>query len=129
MEHDADSQFPKDVVGSLETQQIRVLCVDDEAGFLATAKQILEIKNGFHVETALSVDEALEKLEHTEFDVVVSDYMIPKKNGLDFLKILRRNKNNIPFILFTGHGREEVAIKALNLGADRFFNKFGPPET
>ncbi|PVX23571.1 MAG: hypothetical protein CW691_10250, partial [Candidatus Bathyarchaeum sp.] len=85
--------------------------------------------SGFHVETALSVDEALEKMKSSEFDVVVSDYKIPEKNGLDFLKTLRRNKNNIPFILFTGQGREEVAIKALNLGADRFFNKFGPPET
>jgi len=45
------------------------------------------------------------------------------------LRELRENSNDIPFILFTGQGREEVAIKALNLGADRYFNKFGHPET
>lgn len=64
-----------------------------------------------------------------KYDVVVSDYVLPGKNGLDFLKELRDRGNNIPFILFTGKGREEVSVKALNLGADRFFNKFGQPET
>jgi PAS domain S-box-containing protein len=71
----------------------------------------------------------LEKMKNKVFDVVVSDYQMPKKSGLDFLKELRDSGNAIPFILFTGKGREEVAEKALNLGADRYFNKFGNPET
>jgi PAS domain S-box-containing protein len=54
---------------------------------------------------------------------------MPQKNGLEFLKELREKKNQIPFILFTGKGREEVAIKALNLGADGYFNKQGSPGT
>jgi PAS domain S-box-containing protein len=109
--------------------QIRVLCVDDETSFLTSTKQILQLKGSFFVETASSVDEALQKMAQLEFDVVVSDYMMPVKSGLDFLKELRENDNEVPFILFTGQGREEVAIKALNLGADRYFNKFGHPET
>ena len=48
---------------------------------------------------------------------------------MDLLKELRENGNDIPFILFTGKGREEVAIRALNLGVDRYFNKIGHPET
>ncbi len=48
---------------------------------------------------------------------------------LEFLKELREQHNKIPFILFTGKGREEVAIKALNLGVDGYFNKQGSPET
>jgi PAS domain S-box-containing protein len=54
---------------------------------------------------------------------------MPKKDGLQFLKELREQKNEIPFILFTGKGREEVAIKALNLGAEGYHNKQGSPET
>jgi PAS domain-containing protein len=54
---------------------------------------------------------------------------MPLKNGLDFLQELRKQKNEIPFILFTGKGREEVAIKALNFGADGYYNKQGSPET
>ena len=54
---------------------------------------------------------------------------MPLKDGLVLLKDLRKQGNDIPFILFTGKGREEVAIKALNLGADAYHNKQGSPET
>ena len=108
---------------------IRVLCVDDETNLLDTTKSILELQTSFEIETASSVDEALQKMRKKEFDVVVSDYQMPIKSGLDFLKELRDSGNTIPFILFTGKGREEVAVEALNLGADRYFNKIGHPET
>jgi PAS domain S-box-containing protein len=108
---------------------MRVLHVDDEEDFLKTTKQILEMQNQFQVEAASSVNEAMQKLRDDSFDVIVSDYQMPQKNGLDFLNQVRENGNNIPFILFTGRGREEVAIKALNLGADYYINKTGHPET
>ena len=75
------------------------------------------------------MDEAFKKLLTKQYDVVVSDYEMPQKNGLQFLKELREGKNGLPFILFTGKGREEVAIEALNLGANRYLNKNGNPET
>ena len=110
-------------------QTIHVLHVDDEEDFLKTAKQILEMQDQFQVETASSVEEAIKKLGNNSFDVIVSDYQMPQKNGMDFLKEIRESGNNIPFILFTGKGREEVAIEALNLGADYYFNKSGKTET
>jgi signal transduction histidine kinase len=54
---------------------------------------------------------------------------MPNKNGLQFLEEIRQFKNEIAFVMFTGKGREEVAVKALNLGADRYINKNGDPET
>lgn len=54
---------------------------------------------------------------------------MPGKDGLEFLKELRQGGNAIPFIVFTGKGKEEVAIKALNLGADRYLNKAGDSES
>ena len=69
------------------------------------------------------------KLGEKEFDVVVSDYEMPVKDGLQFLKELKARGNDIPFILFTGKGREEVAIQALNLGVNAHINKQGKPET
>ena len=54
---------------------------------------------------------------------------MPKKNGLQFLEEIRKQKNEVAFVMFTGRGREEVAVKALNLGADRYINKNGDPET
>ncbi len=83
----------------------------------------------FEIDNAICVDEGLAKLGVGHYDVVISDYEMPQKNGLEFLLILRKQKNKIPFILFTGKGREEVAIRALNLGADGYHNKQGDPET
>ena len=121
--------LPEAVVDLTEKALIRVLHVDDEAGFLKTAKQILEMQGPFEVETASSVEEAQEKMKGRTFDAIVCDYMMPEKDGLEFLKELRDSENNITFIIFTGKGREEVAVKALNLGADRYFSKIGKPET
>jgi PAS domain S-box-containing protein len=125
----ASESLPETIPDQTKEAPIRVLHVDDEAEFLKTAKQILETQGSFQVETALSVEEAKEKMKQKTFDVIISDYVMPGKNGLDFLKELRDDGSNIPFIMFTGKGREEVAIKALNLGADRYFNKIGDPET
>jgi len=111
-----------------EAKPIRVLHVDDDAAFLKLAKRLLLAEGSFQVETASSVQEALERMEEGEFDVVVSDYKMPEKDGLAFLKELRENGENIPFIIFTGRGREEIAKKALNLGADQYLNKTGDPE-
>jgi PAS domain S-box-containing protein len=115
------------LVGSNE--RICVLHVDDDSTFLETARECLEMESPLHVDTANSVAEALTKLEKGQYDVIVSDYQMPEKDGLQFLDELRANGNDIPFIMFTGKGREEIAIKALNLGADQYLNKTGDPAT
>lgn len=113
---------------NLQTK-ILVLHVDDDQTFLSTSKDILECDGKFQVETAQSVEEALKKLKTQAFQAIISDYEMPNKNGLHFLEEVRRNqKNEIAFVMFTGRGREEVAVRALNLGADRYINKNGDPE-
>lgn len=106
-----------------------VLYVDDDVGLLEISKEILKADWDINVATVSSVDEALEEIKTQMYDVVISDYEMPNKDGLQFLKLLREEKDDIPFILFTGKGREDVAIKALNLGADYYLNKHGSPET
>jgi len=112
-----------------DRERVHVLHVDDDSCCLKVAKECLELQGKLRVDTALSVDAAVEKMKNERYDVVICDYAMPRKDGLEFLKDLRDTGNDIPFIIFTGQGREEVAIKALNLGADRYFNKVGDPET
>ncbi|HMK94818.1 MAG TPA: PAS domain S-box protein [Candidatus Limnocylindrales bacterium] len=113
-----------------EAGSIRVLLVDDDASVLEISKQILlSMDDCLKIDFAHCAEEALEKLDSAGYDVIVSDYEMPIKNGLDLLKQLKEIGNGVPFILFTGKGREEIAIKALNLGADGYYNKQGSPET
>ncbi len=100
--------------------------MDDDSAFLSVSKEILlGIDSTLKVELVSTVEEAIDKLEAQSYDVVVSDYELPEINGLEFLKRLRAQGNRVPFILFTGKGREEIAKQALNLGADCYVNKPG----
>ncbi|HDQ05576.1 MAG TPA: response regulator [Candidatus Bathyarchaeota archaeon] len=121
-------KLQKKPVKSKPEMSMRVLHVDDDEDFLKCSKRFLEMQDSFQVETALSVKEALQKIRQKQYDVIVSDYQMPEASGLDLLKQLKKGGNDIPFILFTGKGREEVAIEALNLGADQYVNKIGKPE-
>ena len=118
-----NSESTKDI-----ERRIRILCVDDERCSIELTKEILSIDHCFEIDGASSVEEALTKMKNNVYDAIVSDYEMPQKNGLDFLKELREQKIEIPFILFTGKNREGIAVNALNLGADSYINKQGSPE-
>ena len=90
---------------------------------------LMDLESTFEFDSACCVDEAFKKLSTKHYNVIISDYEMHQKNGLQFLTELRKKNNEIPFILFTGKGREEVAIQSLNLGADGYINKQGNPET
>ncbi|OPX68384.1 MAG: Bacterioopsin transcriptional activator [Methanoregulaceae archaeon PtaB.Bin009] len=81
------------------------------------------------ISTALSAHEALEMLKTRGFDVIVSDYEMPQMNGIEFLRAIKETHPHIPFIIFTGRGREHVAIEALNLGAAFYLQKGGHPRS
>ncbi|KXB07983.1 hypothetical protein AKJ56_02040 [candidate division MSBL1 archaeon SCGC-AAA382N08] len=106
---------------------MKILLVDDEPDFLEQTKLFLEREDErFNVSSAISAVEALDMLKKGNYDIIISDYQMPKMDGIDFLETLRKEKSrDLPFILFTGKGREEVAMKALNLGADRYLQKGG----
>lgn len=104
---------------------IHLLLVDDEPAILEVGKVFLEDQGGFCVDVAESAKEAMALLKSRRYDVVVSDYEMPQTNGIAFLKAVRRFCPGMPFILFTGKGREEVVIEALNSGADFYLQKGG----
>ena len=108
---------------------ISVLYVDDEPELLEIGKLFLEKKCAIRVDTALSALDALKALEQHHYDAIISDYQMPGINGIEFLKKTRKKYGDIPFILFTGKGREEVVIEAINFGADFYIQKGGAPDS
>jgi len=108
---------------------IRILYVDDEPSLLDIGKMFLEKGGALTVDTLTSAIEALEQLKTKRYDAILSDYQMPDMDGITFLKQLKVSGNKTPFIIFTGRGREEVVIEALNSGADFYIQKGGDPKS
>ena len=104
---------------------IRVLYVDDEPSLLNIGKVFLERSGDFAVTTATSAPDAIRILGQERFDAIISDYQMPEMDGIEFLKVVRASGDKTPFIIFTGKGREEIVIQALNCGADFYLQKGG----
>ena len=112
-----------------EGATIRVLHVDDEPGFVEMAAKFLEREDSrLSVETATDTTEALDRLESDGFDCVVSDYDMPGRNGVEFLEAVRDRSPELPFVLFTGKGSEEVASEAISAGVTDYLQKEGGTE-
>ncbi|MDD1720109.1 MAG: response regulator [Methanoregulaceae archaeon] len=108
---------------------VRVLLAEDDVQIQDLTRRFLEIDRNLQTEVVTSAEEALERLGSRDFDAVVSDYEMPGMDGISFLKAVRESGSSIPFIIFTGKGTEQVAIEALNNGADFYLRKDGDPKT
>lgn len=104
--------------------EITILFVDDERQLLSIlASKLKEELGSIEVVTASNGTEALERLEQLEIDCVVSDYKMPGMNGLEILKKARERDPDLPFILFTSKGSEDIATEAINANVTDYLQK------
>ena len=106
-----------------------VLVVDDDPDILDLTSTFLEReKDGFSVITHADPTDAIEQVDQVDVDAIVSDYDMPSLNGLEFLEAIREDYKNIPFILFTGKGSEDIASEAISKGVTDYPEKQTGPE-
>lgn len=105
-------------------ERIRVLHVDDDPEFAELTGGFLEREDDrLSVDVAASAAEGLERLDHDRFDCIVSDYEMPQHSGIEFLEAVRERYPDLPFVLFTGKGSEEIASDAIYAGVSDYLQK------
>ena len=115
---------PFGVPVDVERAPVTVLHVDDDSSVCRLVKNFLEQSNGWlTVETATSAGAALELLDVNCVECIVSDFDMPESNGLQLLQQVRERDPDIPFILFTGKGSEEIASEAIAAGVTDYLRK------
>ena len=100
----------------------RLLLVDDDVDMCTELERMLE-KRGFEVETTTSADKALELIDETDFDAVITDLKMRGMNGVELCDRIVQNRRNLPVIVVTGFGTLETAIATLRAGAADFLTK------
>jgi PAS domain S-box-containing protein len=110
-------------------ETIRVLHVEDDPAFADLTRSFLEReRDGITVDSVTSVEAGLDRIATDEYDCVVSDYDMPGASGIEFLERVQRTHPELPFVLFTGKGSEEVASEAITAGVSDYLQKETTPE-
>jgi len=103
---------------------MNILVVDDEVPIVESIRMGLEYR-GYKVIGAFNAQQALDLLadEDLRIDLVITDYMMPKMNGLELLIALRKNHPTLPVMIMTGYAETRMTIEALNNHCDSFVEK------
>ncbi len=105
----------------------KILVVDDEADICRSVSKVLTRK-GFAVDSALNADDAIQLMSKTSFDLVITDLMMPKTDGMELLGIIRNHYPELNVIMITGYASIDSAVRAVKLGAAGYLPKPFTPE-
>lgn len=102
-----------------------ILIIDDERAIRKALSEILTFE-GFVVDEAVDGEEGIKKIKENNYDCILCDIKMPKKDGIEVLQIAKEEKPDIPFIVISGHGNLETAVEAVKKGAYDYISK--PPD-
>ena len=91
-----------------------VLIVDDEEMVLTSLSTLLSLETDYDVKTFVSAQKAVEHLQSNSVDLIISDFLMPEMNGLEFLTKAKSFRPEVPRIILTGFADKENAIKLIN---------------
>src|SRR5690625_3307921 len=105
-----------------------IIIVKDEPSIILLLQYNLE-KDNYLTEIAEDGEKTIEKTRETEYDLIVLDLMLPKIDGIEVCKILRKDQNEVPILMLTAKDQEENKVLGLEIGADDYLTKpFSPRE-
>lgn len=110
----------------MEKRRYKILIVDDEAAYSKGLTKILEIE-GYEIETALSAEEALKKIETSNYQLIITDLMMDGMNGIELLERIISNGKDSKVILMTAYATIATAVEAMKKGAISYFVKGNDP--
>jgi DNA-binding NtrC family response regulator len=105
-----------------ENKKYKILVVDDEPLIRESLYEILRIE-GYHVQMAQNAHEAMKLMQEIEFDIVVTDFKLPKMSGMELLENMKKNHPKAEVIMITGYGSIETAVEAMKKGAYDYITK------
>ena len=108
--------------GKTMSAALRILYIEDDPG-LARLVQAKLAPEGYQVDSAPTGREGLQAFDDTIHDLVMVDYQLPDCTGLDVLQALVSRRSSVPVVMATGAGNEEIAVRAMKLGAADYINK------
>jgi two-component system nitrogen regulation response regulator NtrX len=103
----------------------KILVVDDERAIRRTLREILEYEK-YSVDEVEDGEMALEKIANNQYDVILMDIKMPKKDGIEVLQALKEQGIDVPIIMISGHGNLDTAVEAVKKGAFDYLPK--PPD-
>jgi DNA-binding response OmpR family regulator len=113
--------------GEMNMKPVKILVVDDEANICENVKKILCKKN-YDVTLSLNAQDALDKLAQDSFSLLISDIVMPGKNGLELLKLVKQQWPLTKAVIMTAYASTDTAMKAIRLGAVDYIPKPFTPE-
>jgi DNA-binding NtrC family response regulator len=106
------------------TRATRILIVDDDPALLEALPEAVRLRIGsIHVATCDSADAAVERIEASDYDAIVTDIKMPGMDGLALLSVIREKRPATPTLLITGHGEGDLGLRAVEGGAYDYFSK------
>ena len=102
--------------------KLRILIVDDDRRMARTLKDILEIK-GYEAEAAHSGPEALEKVEKSHFDCLLSDIKMPRLNGVELCRAIKERQPDLPVVLMTAYSHDKLVNEGFKEGSIAVLSK------
>jgi two-component system, NtrC family, response regulator HydG len=100
----------------------KILVVDDDVSFTMTLKAYLQ-RQGFETDEAFSCQKAIDKLNSSSFEVVLTDFRLPDKNGIELLQAIKEKTPDSLVIIMTAYADIKMAVKAIKFGAYEYVAK------